>query len=93
MSLSLPASLPSAEIYNTTRFAALYHGSQNPTVDNLGLASKFLMRLFRRNEIPFAFLGGWAVFLRGSQRLTQDVDVAVGSTMEHLKVVLAQQSR
>ena len=82
-----------AEIYDTDRFAELYYGSRNPPTPNLGLAARYLISLFQRWSIPFAFLGGWAVYLRGGWRQTQDVDVAVACSMEDLKTVMMLEPR
>lgn len=82
-----------AEVYDTDRFAVLYPESQNPTVENLGLAAKFLRGLLSAYNIPLAFVGGWAVYLRGSGRQTNDVDVTVGCAMPYLMDVLRAQPR
>ncbi|PQK17448.1 hypothetical protein BB8028_0007g06430 [Beauveria bassiana] len=83
--LTMASSPPTAEVYNTTRFEELYEGSLSPAMENLALASLFLLRLFQRHKIPSAFLGGWAVYLRGGPRMTQDVDIAVATSMSRLK--------
>jgi hypothetical protein len=82
-----------AEVYDTTRFGELYYGSRQPRVHDLCLAATFLIQIFERAGIPFAFLGGWAMYMRGSPRQTQDVDIAVGTTMENLTTLLLQCSR
>ncbi|PMD31529.1 hypothetical protein L207DRAFT_591481 [Hyaloscypha variabilis F] len=81
-----------AEVYDTTRFGELYYGSRQPRVHDLCLAATFLIQIFERAGIPFAFLGGWAMYMRGSPRQTQDVDIAVGTTMENLTTLLLQLS-
>lgn len=91
--LTMASSPPTAEVYNTTRFEELYKGSLRPAMENLALASLFLLRLFQRHEIPSAFLGGWAVYLRGGPRMTQDVDIAVATSMSRLKTVLLGEER
>ncbi|CAK7227936.1 hypothetical protein SCUCBS95973_006712 [Sporothrix curviconia] len=82
-----------AEIYDTDRFAELYRVSQDPPLASLGLAARFLVSFFQTNGIAFAFLGGWAVYLRGGWRRTQDVDICVNTTMEHLKSLLLRERR
>jgi len=82
-----------AEVYNTDRFAVLWPLSQNPPVANLGLAGSYLRDLFAYYNIPAAFLGGWAVFLRGSGRRTNDVDITVLCTIERLMEILRAQPR
>jgi hypothetical protein len=49
--------------------------------------------MFQANGIPYAFMGGFALKLRGSTRDTYDVDVAVGCTMQRLIEVLSAQPR
>lgn len=82
-----------AEIYDTERFSTLYLGSRNPPMGNLGLAAAYMISLFRRHEITFAFMGGWALFLRGGQRSTQDIDLAVAGYMDDLKAIMSQERR
>lgn len=80
-----------AEVYDTDRFAVLYAASQRPPIENLGLAARFMAAVFQGNNVPAAFLGGWAIYLRGSGRTTNDVDMTVGTTMAHLVQVLRLQ--
>jgi hypothetical protein len=82
-----------AEVYHTDRFAVLFPESQNPPVEHLGLAGRFLRQLFAAYDIPVAFVGGWAIYLRGSGRQTNDVDITVGCAMPDLMDVLTAQPR
>lgn len=82
-----------AEIYNTDRFAELYAASQAVRVEHLGLAGRYLSYVFASNRIPFAFVGGWAMYLRGGHRATIDIDVAVRTDMGNLVEVLQSQAR
>ncbi|KAJ2899146.1 hypothetical protein MKZ38_003393 [Zalerion maritima] len=82
-----------AEIYNTDRFAELYSAARNAPMGNVGLAARFLIEIFQRNSIPFAFIGGWAIHLRGNTRATEDVDIAVGADMALLKEILMDEPR
>lgn len=59
-----------AEEYDTDRFAELYSAATGSSINDLAQATSFLMTVFRQASLPFAFLGGWAVYLRGSQRTT-----------------------
>lgn len=86
-------SVAMAEIYNTDRFAELYYAARNAPMANVGLAARFLIELFQTHAIPFAFLGGWAIHLRGNTRATEDVDIAVGVDMDRLKQILLAESR
>ncbi|KAJ5112378.1 hypothetical protein N7532_000423 [Penicillium argentinense] len=82
-----------AEIYNTDRFAELYYPSNTADLLHLGLAARFIAGLFETNQVTYAFIGGWAVYLRGGRRRTQDIDITVATSMDHLKEVLTAQSR
>lgn len=82
-----------AEIYNTDRFAELYYPSNTAEVMQLGLAGRFIATLFEERQITYAFIGGWAVYLRGGSRTTRDIDISVTCTMDHLREILMAQSR
>ncbi|EPS28780.1 hypothetical protein POX_f07858 [Penicillium oxalicum] len=82
-----------AEIYNTDRFAELYYPSNTADLLQLGLAARFIASLLEAHQITYAFIGGWAVYLRGGRRRTQDIDITVATTMDHLKHILIAQSR
>lgn len=86
-----PAS--AAEVYDTSRFSDLYHASRSPSPQHLGLAARFLVSLFRGHSVFFAFLGGWAVYLRGGGRRTEDVDVSVAISMGSLTEILMREER
>ncbi|KPM42188.1 hypothetical protein AK830_g4440 [Neonectria ditissima] len=92
-SITAAASPASAEIYDTDRFGELYYVSREPDQRNLGLAARFMISLFRRHNIAFALLGGWAIFLRGGTRSTQDVDFTVATTMDLLKEAMLPEQR
>lgn len=82
-----------AEVYDTNRFSDLYHASRRPLPQHLGLAARFLIALFGSHSVFYAFLGGWAVYLRGGGRMTEDVDVSVATSMESLTAILLQEER
>lgn len=82
-----------AEVYDTTRFGELYYASRTPATTKLALAAKYVTEVFAYYQTPYAIIGGWAIFLRGSRRDTQDVDITVGVTMEHLKQILLADAR
>ncbi|CAI4215408.1 unnamed protein product [Parascedosporium putredinis] len=77
-----------AEVYDTNRFSQLYQASRRPSPEHLSLAADFLFSLFDRHSIRFAFLGGWAVYLRGGTRRTEDVDLSVDMSMDGLTAIL-----
>lgn len=82
-----------AEVYDTNRFSDLYHASRRPSPQHLGLAARFLIALFGSHSVFYAFLGGWAVYLRGGGRRTEDVDVSVATSMESLTAILLLEER
>lgn len=92
---SSTAAAPSAlaDFYDTDRFGELYYGSREPEQRNLGLAAQFMISLFRRHNITFALLGGWAIFHRGGTRSTQDVDFTAATTMDLLKEAMLPEQR
>lgn len=59
----------------------------------LSAAAMFLSQVFEANSVTFAFMGGYALILRGSSRDTHDIDVAVGCTMQRLLQVISAQPR
>jgi len=85
--------LPRAETYDTPRFEQLYYSSRRPPVENLGLAAKFFVGISHIGQFPMAFLGGWAMYLRGSSRQTEEIDVAVNATIDYIKSILLQCAR
>lgn len=82
-----------AEIYDTDRFGELYYSSREPDPDHLFLAAKYVARTCTHATIPFAFIGGWTLRLRGGTRETQDVDITVSATVEQFKQTVLQKSR
>lgn len=82
-----------AEIYNTDRFAELYYPSNTAEIMQLGLAARFITNLFESHSITYAFIGGWAVYLRGASRTTRDIDISVTTSMDHLRQILMAQPR
>lgn len=44
-------------------------------------AAIYISQLFKTNNVPYAFMGGFAMRLRGSERCTQDIDVCVRISM------------
>ena len=84
---------PAAEVYNTDRFAQLYHASRQPPMDNIGLAAAHLIDLFNRNNIPAAMMGGYSLYVQGNPRETSDLDITVRTTMQTLVALLATDDR
>jgi hypothetical protein len=48
-----------------------------------------MVQLLGNHDIPYAIMGGFSLRIRGSPRLTVDVDLAVGATMQQLRAALA----
>lgn len=46
-------------------------------MENVRLAAEYLRRLFATKSVCAAFIGGWAMHLRGSERRTYGVDLVV----------------
>lgn len=82
-----------AEIYNTDRFAELYYPSNTAETMQLGLAARFITNLFESHQVTYAFIGGWAVYLRGASRTTRDIDISVTTSMDNLRQILMAQPR
>jgi predicted nucleotidyltransferase len=47
-----------------------------------------IARAFNKGSIPYMIIGGQAVLLYGEPRLTRDIDITLGVTLEKLDVVL-----
>ncbi len=43
---------------------------------------------FKKNKIPYMIIGGQAVLLYGEPRLTRDIDITLGLTIDHLDEIL-----
>lgn len=56
-------------------------------------AASFVASLFTSHSIPFAFIGGFAMRLRGSPRFTEDIDVCVQTTMLQLWKITEPEQR
>ncbi|KAG8624035.1 hypothetical protein KVT40_009011 [Elsinoe batatas] len=81
-----------ATIYDTPMFAVLYQNSRNAKESHLIAASQYLAKVFKTYGIRFAFVGGWAIRMRGGQRATVDVDVAVDFSSGRVQEALLMQS-
>ncbi|KAI9729158.1 MAG: hypothetical protein M1834_007065 [Cirrosporium novae-zelandiae] len=82
-----------AQTYTADHFPSLMVASQNADNRNLISAADYLAQILQTNGVVFAFMGGFAVNLRGSGRTTHDVDIAVGTTMLELRQTFIQQQR
>jgi len=49
---------------------------------------KKLARVFEKNNIDYMIIGGQAVLIYGEPRLTRDIDITIGATIEKLEDIL-----
>ncbi|RMD41617.1 hypothetical protein DV735_g3529, partial [Chaetothyriales sp. CBS 134920] len=80
-----------AGTYTVAQGQLLTQQSSTAGIGDLLIAADYITRLFDANQIPFAFMGGFSVNVRGSQRETHDVDVAVGCDMHKLLMAVSTQ--
>lgn len=81
-----------AGTYSVAQSALLAEKSSSASGGHLLAAADYITRLFDANKVPFAFMGGFSMNIRGSPRETHDVDVAVGSDMNQLIAVVSAQA-
>ncbi|CZR54900.1 uncharacterized protein PAC_04785 [Phialocephala subalpina] len=81
------------QTYTTQQGFELAIASAVATRPHLDLAAEFLVLVFSANNVPYAFMGGYSLALRGSPRGTHDVDLTVGCAMDQLVQVVKAQSR
>ncbi|RDL37584.1 uncharacterized protein BP5553_05017 [Venustampulla echinocandica] len=74
-------------------FSLAQKAATETTVAHLCSAADFLARVFEVNNVPFAFMGGYSLWLRGSNRHTNDIDLTVGCDMNHLINIIKSQQR
>lgn len=96
--MSLHGRSPSDTIWAGKEFDSLQHetllrASQSPTEAHLDLAAEFIASSFRGWRITYAFIGGYALRLRGSQRRTNNVDIVIGTTVEAARRALLVSER
>jgi hypothetical protein len=82
-----------ADRYTYDQFEGCMARSRNATPTELAQARDYLIQIFQANNVPYAFMGGYSLVLRGSQRPTNDIDVALQATQLELQVVVTPQSR
>lgn len=81
-----------AGTYSVAQSGPLTEQSANATDAHLLAAADYITRLFEANQVPFAFMGGFSMNIRGSQRSTYDIDVAIGCEMSQLLAVVSAQT-
>ncbi|PGH36400.1 hypothetical protein GX50_00735 [[Emmonsia] crescens] len=82
-----------ASLYTWEEFPKLMKEAQGPSEANLTSAADLLARMLEESQIPYGFMGGYALKLRGSARNTTDIDIAVEATMLQIREVLLKESR
>lgn len=65
------------------------HATEHHIVD----AADHIVELLKKHKINYAIMGGFALRIRGSRRVTFDVDLAVGANMLELRSALAADPR
>lgn len=72
------------------QLSALAHEAR---IGNLIAAADHIIEIFQAFGIPYSLMGGFSLNMRGSQRNTYDVDVAIGCEMVQLIEALKTQPR
>jgi hypothetical protein len=81
------------QTYTVQQGAELSVAALRSKLTHLTSTADHVAEIFAANEVPFAFMGGFSMTLRGSTRDTVDVDVAIGCSMDQLLTVLKDQPR
>ena len=85
-----------ASRYNVADYDSDEERAQNPNAPpppNLMSACRFVMSLLQASNMNYAVMGGFGLLLRGSLRLTRDVDIAVEAPMGQLWPIVEPQAR
>jgi hypothetical protein len=82
-----------ADRYTYDQFEGCMARSRNATPAELAQARDYLVQILQANNVPYAFMGGYSLVLRGSQRPTNDIDIALQATQLELQAVVTPQSK
>ena len=82
-----------AERYTYDQFEELMARSRNATPAELAQTRDYLILILQTNNVQYAFMGGYSLILRGSQRPTSDIDIAIQVNQLGLQAVVTPQSR
>ena len=77
-----------AETYNVADLSV----TPSPTpqnIDDFRAAAVILAKIFKAKDIPYAFVGGFALSLLGHSRIPKDVDCVVVGAIPHVRDALA----
>jgi hypothetical protein len=82
-----------ADRYTYDQFEGCMARSRDATPAELAQARDYLIQILQANNVPYAFMGGYSLVLRGSQRPTNDIDIALQATQLELQAVVTPQSK
>ena len=85
-----------ASQYNILEYDSELERAQNPQgppIINQISAAKFLVSLLHSKGILYAFMGGFALVLRGSERPTRDIDTVVEATPRQVWNMVGSEAR
>lgn len=82
-----------ADRYTYDQLEGCMARSRNATPAELAQARDYLIQILQANNVPYAFMGGYSLVLRGSQRPTNDIDIAIQANQLELQAVVTPQSR
>jgi len=82
-----------ADHYTHAQLQGCVDRSKNATPAELAQARDYLMLVLQANNVPYAFMGGYSLVLRGSPRLTNDLDIAIQMNQLRLQEMVTPQSR
>jgi predicted nucleotidyltransferase len=82
-----------ADRYTYDQFERCMARSREVTAAELAQARDYLIQVLQTNHVPYAFMGGYSLVLRGSQRPTNDIDIAIQANQLELQAVVTPQSR
>ena len=61
--------------------------------ENLDSAADFIIGLLERNGVNYAVMGGYALSVAGSERTTDNIDIAVDTSMKELWRMVMPETR
>jgi hypothetical protein len=88
-----PTTAPRPGTYTVLEGIMLARTASTRNRVELAAAADYMIQVFQANSIPTALMGGFSLLIRGSSRMTHDVDLVAGCNMQQLVAVLSQQPR
>ncbi len=89
----MPARYSIANSYKRGELSELDEDSKGATDYHLVDAADHVVQILDAHGIPYAIMGGFSLRLRGSPRVTFDLDLAVAASMLQLRTAFAGDSR